>query len=779
MSKENSRNPLRETITPDHGSGGQTPIFGVSPNPGGEVRVGNVSLPNPSVSNVLLTQRPSSDSVRVEGPPPPTLLQGPNLLVANHLALALVGRCSPSQMSSQDLTETGAPSDGDCVQSHRASIIAPDGSKDDQSLSSLEALNPINGGVQGPISPRSSDIPLRGVSEDGGGIPGVDAGQVGLLQKSSLGDERSVSPGTPDGPSGLAQASLVNNETGHAVTNRAHVSAEPPRTGEEEEQKVDSDTGGVVGRDVSFGDDGSNKDRLLSGQQQDSACKDSSETPNDSASTETSKKNASGGDQGSKTDNSKRSPSKKDNSKGQGSKKDVPKGSATKPASQSTPKVSKHRDSEAFYKNPGDVNSFLDQILMVPTSQVYELTVKLDESLRGWSDKVICSQFVKENPGSLWGSKFPELLIHKKNPTTMVISCYDLKTCVAMGGTTFKLGGKDYQVPQYTRYGSNYCVTFTKVNNNVMARAIVANLVCLTKSVITAFNPTADQTVASPHLRVIFKTSAPPPQLVPKNEVPLREIVITDPAGNPYTAVFQHKISALNTNLPPSIAALRAVLNKIGKGGSASPNSSKQNTQAQPLETGSMESVVETSPNPVSSSASSDMEVVEEQSTPPVPSVESVDMEVLQDQQVRKDSQQFDTVDMEGNQAHDVVQELIQEVTCDDSPEDVIMAFPNSPAQAPNGEHLQQPALELVLVTGNRSAPATKRALSLSPRGATPLFTSNRYILLQEDDVELSIEDHNVPRLVLEDPEHSRVIIQTKKKQRNEAKKAILIEPKS
>ncbi|KAF0718753.1 Aste57867_1508 [Aphanomyces stellatus] len=294
-----------------------------------------------------------------------------------------------------------------------------------------------------------------------------------------------------------------------------------------------------------------------------------------------------------------------------------------------------------------------------------KLRIKLDESLRGWSDKVICSQFVKENPGSQWGSKFPELLIHMKNPTTMVIPCYDLKTCVAMGGTTFTLGGKEYQVPQYTRYGSNYYVTFTKVNNDDMARAIVVKLACLTKSVITAFNSTADQMVASPHLRVTFKTSAQPPQMVPKNDIPLREIVITDPAGNPYTAVFQHNISALNTNLPPSIAALRAEKRKNCKGGSASPNSGKQNTQAQPQETGTMESVVETSPNPVSSSASFDMEVVEEQSTQPVPSVESVDMEVLQDQQVRKDSQQFDTVDMEGNQAHCVAQESIQEVACD------------------------------------------------------------------------------------------------------------------
>ncbi|KAF0710785.1 Aste57867_5470 [Aphanomyces stellatus] len=74
MSKQAS-NPLRETITPSSGSDGQTPVIGVSTNPGQEVGVGNALLPNPGVSNPLLTPNPS-----------------PSLLVANHLALALVGQ---------------------------------------------------------------------------------------------------------------------------------------------------------------------------------------------------------------------------------------------------------------------------------------------------------------------------------------------------------------------------------------------------------------------------------------------------------------------------------------------------------------------------------------------------------------------------------------------------------------------------------------------------------------------------------------------------------------
>ncbi|KAF0706500.1 hypothetical protein As57867_006727, partial [Aphanomyces stellatus] len=97
---------------------------------------------------------------------------------------------------------------------------------------------------------------------------------------------------------------------------------------------------------------------------------------------------------------------------------------------------------------------------------------------------------------------------------------------------------------------------------------------------------------------------------------------------------------------------------------------------------------------------------------------------------------------------------------------------PGSPVQAPIDELLQQSPLELQLVTGNRSSPATKRALSPSPRAGTPLFTSNRFSLLQEDDVELSLDDYIVPRLVLEDASHPRVQVPRKKKPRNEAKKA-------
>ncbi|KAF0685714.1 hypothetical protein As57867_022367, partial [Aphanomyces stellatus] len=98
MSKQAS-NPLRETITPARGSDGPTPLIGVSTNPGQEVGVGNALLPNPGVSNPLLTPNPS-----------------PSLLVANHLDLALVGQ-RLGLLCSQELAETGDEAGGGgCVQ---------------------------------------------------------------------------------------------------------------------------------------------------------------------------------------------------------------------------------------------------------------------------------------------------------------------------------------------------------------------------------------------------------------------------------------------------------------------------------------------------------------------------------------------------------------------------------------------------------------------------------------------------------------------------------------
>ncbi|KAH9094697.1 hypothetical protein Ae201684P_022171 [Aphanomyces euteiches] len=198
---------------------------------------------------------------------------------------------------------------------------------------------------------------------------------------------------------------------------------------------------------------------------------------------------------------------------------------------------------DAFYKDSGDMDAFIENILLTPQSQVYELTVKLGEDYKDWSEKIICDQFVKENPGSLWGSKFPNILIHKKNPQTIVISSYNLSTCVEMGGTTFRLGGKDFLVPKYSRYGNNYYVTFNKVSHPFDGQGNCQENGCI--------DQVSDSSI-QPYCRSEHQCWCQNPGDA------LREITITDPSGQPFVVVFQHKIAALNKKLPPSIASRRA-----------------------------------------------------------------------------------------------------------------------------------------------------------------------------------------------------------------------------
>ncbi|KAH9070942.1 hypothetical protein Ae201684P_017266 [Aphanomyces euteiches] len=399
---------------------------------------------------------------------------------------------------------------------------------------------------------------------------------------------------------------------------------------------------------------------------------------------------------------------------------------------------------DAFYKDSGDMDAFIENILLTPQSQVYELTVKLGEGYKDWSEKIICDQFVKENPGSLWGSKFPNILIHKKNPQTIVISSYNLSTCVEMGGTTFRLGGKDFLVPKYSRYGNNYYVTFNKVSHPSMAKAIVKKMAALTKSVIAAFNPTAGQNIKSPHLRVIFKSSAPPAVLVPKSGDALREITITDPSGQPFVVVFQHKIAALNKKLPPSIASRRAE----AKAEKAKAKATKAEAKSPPSEEKEPEHDgddhdqdpgTHAEGNADSSEASGDRQ--DEQPQPTATSHNS-------------------DVDMSGDSDPPGPDNNGQ----DKQQEDVEMSTNEPPAPAPPNEQPMN-SLDLQLVTGYRSGPAPKRTLPSSPR-LDPLPTSNRFHILEEDDVELSFEDFAVPRIVLEDSSAPRP-----KKTKGKAKK--------
>ncbi|KAH9138489.1 hypothetical protein AeRB84_017204, partial [Aphanomyces euteiches] len=295
---------------------------------------------------------------------------------------------------------------------------------------------------------------------------------------------------------GLVPAFLVTNGTEPVATNRVAPFAEPPRTREEEEKSqedVDMVSGDAEGKDSSeteaLTDEGNTQihsepcdtpGKVI--QEEQTTNKDNEQSNQDTVDKSVAQGNdvvdppsaadkAQGDQEQQNAEKANAWTQKASGKESDSSKKDSKQGNA--------PKGAKHRNigahaiadddiarceamADAFYKDSGDMDPFIENILLTPQSQVYELTVKLGEGYKDWSEKIICDQFVKENPGSLWGSKFPNILIHKKNPQTIVISSYNLSTCVEMGGTTFRLGGKDFLVPKYSRYGNNYYVTFNK-----------------------------------------------------------------------------------------------------------------------------------------------------------------------------------------------------------------------------------------------------------------------------------------------------------------------------
>ncbi|KAG9409847.1 hypothetical protein AC1031_020158 [Aphanomyces cochlioides] len=690
-------------------------------------------------------------------------------------------------LSSEALTQEGEPlgpcACGGCFPGLQLESIPSEGGEKTGSMPALEATRPPPMGT--PCG--SVYFPPGASSEGRGRYPDLGSRRSNGVPQSPCCGDGMDSPSTPV-TGGLAPAFLVTNGTEPAATNRVAPCAEPPRTGEEEEKSqedVDMVSGDAEGKDSTeteaLTDEGNTQIHSevdgsddINGQAK--PCdtpgeviheEQSTNNDNDQSNQDIVDKSVAQGNgavdpptaadkiQGDQEQQNaekanpwtQKTPGKDSAS----SKKDSKQGNA--------PKGAKHRNTgahaiadddiarceamaDAFYKDSGDMDAFIENILLTPQSQVYELTVKLGEGYKDWSEKVICDQFVKENPGSLWGSKFPNILIHKKNPQTIVISSYNLSTCVEMGGTTFRLGGKDFLVPKYSRYGNNYYVPFNKVSHPSMAKAIVKKMAALTKSVIAAFNPTAGQNIKSPHLRVIFKSSAPPAVLVPKSGDALREITITDPSGQPVVVVFQHKIAALNKTLPPSIVSRRAEAKaekakaKAAKAEAKSPPSGEK----EPEHDGDdhdQDPGTNAEGKADSTEASGDGQ--DEQPQPTAPSHGS-------DVDMSGDS------DPPNNNGQDKQQE------------DVEMSTNESPALAPPSEQPKN-SLDLQLVTGYRSGPAPKRTLPSSPR-LDPLPTSNRFHILEEDDVELSFEDFAVPRIVLEDSSAPRP-----KKTKGKAKK--------
>ncbi|CAK4723091.1 unnamed protein product, partial [Aphanomyces euteiches] len=170
------------------------------------------------------------------------------------------------------------------------------------------------------------------------------------------------------------------------------------------------------------------------------------------------------------------------------------------------------RQAREFRQNPTAMDEFIEDILKTPSSKACTVDIPLGDAFRQVKDYQIRANLITQNPGTLWESKFKEILFHKKNPTTLSLTFYDddllRKTC----GTSLRVGKQEFTVPEYSPHSKLYFITFN-------------NLSFLTLKLLNA--------------------------LVPDNGgEPLREIEIQN-----QVYVFQHKIRSLNQTVPPSVKA--------------------------------------------------------------------------------------------------------------------------------------------------------------------------------------------------------------------------------
>ncbi|KAF0694039.1 Aste57867_15049 [Aphanomyces stellatus] len=161
---------------------------------------------------------------------------------------------------------------------------------------------------------------------------------------------------------------------------------------------------------------------------------------------------------------------------------------------------------------------------------------------------------LKENPGTLWESKFQGIYFTKTSPTTIALTFYDEELMRATIGTALRIGNSEFTVPVYPPHAKLYYITFNNVPAYKTRCELTKKLFELTKCVASSFNPSEDSLLRTTQLRILFDSETPPAALVPTDgSDPLREIELPTAPG--VFHIFQLKLHSLNTTIPPSIQA--------------------------------------------------------------------------------------------------------------------------------------------------------------------------------------------------------------------------------
>ncbi|RHY20514.1 hypothetical protein DYB32_010018 [Aphanomyces invadans] len=75
----------------------------------------------------------------------------------------------------------------------------------------------------------------------------------------------------------------------------------------------------------------------------------------------------------------------------------------------------------AFRSNPTNMDMFIEDILKTPKTEAFTIDLPLGEQFKTIK-KFQLRTMLQSNPGTLWESKFKDILFHKKNPTTLSLT---------------------------------------------------------------------------------------------------------------------------------------------------------------------------------------------------------------------------------------------------------------------------------------------------------------------------------------------------------------------
>ncbi|KAF0715594.1 Aste57867_3301 [Aphanomyces stellatus] len=114
--------------------------------------------------------------------------------------------------------------------------------------------------------------------------------------------------------------------------------------------------------------------------------------------------------------------------------------------------------SRAFQANPDNIDEFVKSIVQTPATKSFTIDMDIGKRFRQVKEYELRRSILKENPGTLWESKFQGIYFTKTSPTTIALTFYDEELMRATIGTALRIGNSEFTVPEYSPHAKLYFI---------------------------------------------------------------------------------------------------------------------------------------------------------------------------------------------------------------------------------------------------------------------------------------------------------------------------------